>query len=169
MATALTIFSERWLDEVLLGGVLADGAAGDSNEELSLPSGIGDVAILELLVLVEGITTIVSDAILGNLGFGAMIVSKDGASDLDFVGVNRLYRLHTGRVRGCLQPDPLVLWRQDEKCFVALPDLETTATGDIYYRVKVVRIRQPEPAPQPIQLVKPSATFPRGSFPRTTT
>lgn len=155
MATTLTIASERWLDQVLLSGTLTDGAGADTNEQLNLPAGIGDVAILELKVLVEGITTIVTDAVLGNLGFGAMIVSKDGSTDLDFVGVSRLYRVHATRLRGVLQPDPLVLWRQSEICVVALPDLESTATGDIFYRVKAVRVRPPaEGAPQPLQLVR---------------
>lgn len=158
-AVVSTIASERWLDEVLLTGTAAADAGGaDVSDTIALPAGLGDVAIMELMIDASPAATIVADAVLQNLGVRAAVISGDGSTTVDIVGVHRFYRQAAARAGCYISPDPLVLWRQGELLALTFPELDTNVspTMDIAYKVKCVRVRPQivSEQPQPLRLVR---------------
>lgn len=157
MATiAMTVAAERWLDEVVLVGS-ATNVDGVIADQYTLPAGLGDVAIMWLeftAAAIDVAATITSVSVL------ARIVSPDGATTVDIVGNGELRLINqTANALGMtatVDPDALVLWRQDEKLalFTAELDTDATPTADTQLRVKVVRVRPLEAPATPLQLVR---------------
>lgn len=143
---ALTVASERWLDEVVLTTSFVSGGA-DTNDTFSLPAGLGDVAIMEIELLVVSIATMVATP--ENLGVGALIQSAASGA-IDFAGVSNWRKVSASRVMAWISPDPLCLWRQDELLQLQFPELDTNAapteTSVVY--IKCVRVRPLEGAPR---------------------
>lgn len=156
MATVQTVISsERWLDEILLYGTVADGAGSDWSDALLLPPGLGDVAIMELLVLAETLATAVA---IAEQSVVAQITSPGGSSTVDILGTGKWFRTQALRAAAYVSPDPLVLWHQDERLSIQSPELDSNAspTGDVFYYVKCVRVRPVLAAAsnEPIRLVR---------------
>lgn len=146
----LVVLAERWLDQVILYGTTADGVGADFSDTLVMPAGLGDVALMEMQVLIGGITTAIDPA---NKGMRADVNTV--ASLVDIIGMAQIYSTGATRMGAYFSPDPLVLVRQEERIGVTGPDLETTATGDAHYYVKCVRVRpKEEPAAGPVRLVR---------------
>lgn len=155
MATVFTtLFAERWLDIVELAGVQSNIGADDISEFL-LPLNFGDVAVMWIDAMHEGITTMPAAASLAVLGFHARLLSA-GDSVIGPVGVSQNFRqVSVARVSAELNPDALVLWRQGEKIQIATPDLDAGNTVDHTYWFHCVRVRpQEEQVPGPIRFVR---------------
>lgn len=153
MATVqLTMVSERWLDEVVLQGQITD-ADGERNDNYILPAGLGDVALMELMVDTGPLATVAPGFDL--MGVRATIVGQSFNNDI--IGVERWTKIGASILSLYISPDPLVLWRQTEPLQLQHPEMDTNAapTGEIVVRVKVVRVRPIEsPARGPIRLVR---------------
>lgn len=150
------ILDERWLDEVLLGATgLADSAGADTVDTIILPEGIGDVALMEFGIYVSPIATMHANP--QNLGGVAFITNTGGGTFIDIVGQIEWRASAATRIWGYCSPDPLVLWRQHERLQLEYPELDTNAvpTGDVLYRIKVVRVRpQVDTHGAPLRLVR---------------
>lgn len=153
MATwATTLQAERWLDEVVLAGTATDVVQADFSELFSLPAGLGDVAIMEIYVRATGLTT--PTANLELVGCSADVLSADGATTLDIVGIQRWSKLSATIYGTYFSPDPLVLWRQPEKLRLFSVDMEGGTAGDLAVFAKCVRVRPIEVSASPLQLVR---------------
>lgn len=153
MATvALTLLSERWLNELVFTGVRTNVGA-DAADGYTLPAGIGDVALMEALLIVDQIATLVATPEL----LGCEWTIRNAASSItDIVGVSRFQKTTNLKLATYVSPDPLVQWKQDELLFLVYPELDTNVapTDDHRIVVKCTRIPLPEPAPGPVQLVR---------------
>lgn len=158
--TAATLAAERWLDEVILSAAVADVAGGNLDESLSLPAGLGDVAILSVMVSITSIATVPVTATIPR-GVSATITSADAASLVDVVGAAEwvategLAAAFT-RARAFIDADALTLWRQGELLRLLGPEMDANAspTGDFAVHVKCVRVRPVALPVGPIQLVR---------------
>lgn len=154
--TAMTLRSERWLDEVTVTGSIVNVGGADVAELFSLPLGLGDVAIMEAIVVGSDIATVVAGST--NPSVRIDILSPDGASAVDIVGVFRWWPIAVAAVAAYVSPDPLVLWKQDERLRISSVEFDTNAspTGDLSITVKCVRVRPIEVSeqPRPLRLVR---------------
>lgn len=155
MATVVTTLkAERWLDEILIEGGVAN-ATGVQANDFSLPVGIGDVAIMSVDYRITGITTLPT---ITNLGVLMTVVSQPSGQPVDIIGSAPFRQVYEGAaaiiVAAYLDPDALVLWRYGEYVQCATPIMDSGNTGDIAVRFKCVRIRPVESAPMPLQLVR---------------
>lgn len=157
---AATLTVERWLDEVILQASLtADVAGAPVSETIRLPAGLGDVAIMNVLLRATTIDSIPAANIMP-LGVEVLVFNR-GGTQVDHVGVAAWYLVSdtatSQRMCAYLDPDALVLWRQDEILTVTSAELDddATPTGDITVVIKAVRVRPIEaPASNNIQLVR---------------
>lgn len=147
-----TLIAERWLDVIVLRAQTANVGA-DLDDEITLPPGLGDVAILEIIYDFTSIATMV--AAPEELGAYARILSASG-NVVDFVSVGRFSKVSATEVTAWLSPDPLVLWRQNESLKIAVAELDTNAspTGDVTVYIKASRYIHQVTAPAPLQLVR---------------
>jgi len=159
--TQATIAAERWLDEVILSATLpADVAGGALAESVSLPSGIGDVAIMSVHLRARTVDVGPATASSVPRGARAFIVSPDLSTLLDVVGSAEWQLVRdtaTDLEYWCtLDPDALCLWRQNELLNLASPELDSdaTPTGDVICVIKAVRVRPLETPATPLQLVR---------------
>lgn len=159
--TAMVSSAERWLDEVLLLGSINDVLGATMTENFSLPAGLGDVAIMSLLVRGTNIATVPGAATAAR-GCEAVIVSPDQATIVDYVGTSE-WMARGGTLAAfdsfsvSLDPDALTLWRQAELLVISSPEMDVNAapTGDLRVYAKVVRVRPIEaPARGPVRLVR---------------
>jgi len=155
-AVAGTLRSERWLDEVLIAGQIAN-VDGDIAVELSLPPGIGDLAIIEALLDVDSIATLATNIELQAIRW---VITNAAGTTVDIIGVTRWGQREatTIAISTYVSPDPLVLWRQGEILNAKFREVDTnlTPTGDLGIVAKCVRVR-PVPAsdqPAPLRLVR---------------
>lgn len=154
-AFGLTLLSERWLDEVLLVGIGTPDSGAPISDTFSIPSGLGDVAIMCVELSVTTIDVLTADA-----QDGARITIVAGTSIVDLVGLAPF--LTVSDTANALQrfalivPDHLVLCRQGEVLSVVAPEQDTdaTPTADWFIRVKAVRVRPKEGVPSPLRLVR---------------
>lgn len=156
MATVTLVqTAERWLDEVILQATTADTAIADFGDFFLLPAGLGDVALIELYVEAVSLTAVPALAIPW-MGVRAGIFGPDASFFVDIIGVQPWYRTTTATaVAAYFSPDPLVLWRQNERLHLKGPDMDTGATGDLLVAAKVVRVRPLDPSTaQPLVLVR---------------
>lgn len=157
MATYTTaITSERWNDIVLLEASSAAAAAeADVADNFAMPAGLGDCALMEVLVRVFSIGTPIVDAVELARGIFMHVVSQSGAV-VDIIGAERWFRTSATAFAAYLSPDPLVLIRMNEVVQVSFPEMDTGAAGTVVYRVnfKVVRVKPVDSPPGPIQLVR---------------
>lgn len=160
--TALTLNAERWLDEVLLlGQGPADVGGATLAEFFSLPAGLGDVAIMSCIIRIANVDA-GPVAVITPRGVSVRIFSRDAAKVIDLVGVAPWLLASDGantlEFHAYLDPDALVLCRQDELISILSPEIDSdaTPTGDLVVYFKCVRVRPIEaPAGQgPIQLVR---------------
>jgi len=158
--TAATLTAERWLDEVIIRcGAPADTLGADFAEEFSLPPGLGDVAIMNVICIGSTIDSEPAANVFP-AGVEARIVSSDGTSTVDVVGAAQWFQTAVTataiRMTAYLDPDALVLWRQSELLSFRAPELDddATPTGDFVAIVKAVRVRPIEGAIGPIRLVR---------------
>lgn len=160
--TALTLQAERWLDQVILFANSPANVLGAAlSESFSLPPGLGDVALLNLEIRGHAID-VVSTGVTPVRGVRAFILSGDQAAVVDNVGVTPWILTQDGanalEIGAYLDPDALVLWRQNELLSITSPEMDTdaTPTGDFQIFAKCVRVRPIEaPAGQgPLQLVR---------------
>lgn len=154
MATIQTfLLGERWLDEMLIAGSRTDVGA-DADDDYLLPAGVGDVAILQIMVLTVSEATPVAET---NLGILARVKSGAGGSTVDIVGSGKWMRVAAARAVASIDPDALCLWRQTEAVNLWYPELDSNGapTDDHTVYFKVVRVRPIEaPASNQIQLVR---------------
>lgn len=140
-ARSLTLLAERWLDEVILEGQVAN-VDGDVNDDFLPPEGIGDIAILEVLVDVSGIATMMVNPELR----GPRVTVLSRASDfiVDFVSVSRWTQIESTTLSTWLSPDPLVLVKSGESIRVRFGevDVNVAPTGDLSVTVKAVRVNR---------------------------
>lgn len=152
----MAVASERWLDEVLLLGSMAN-LDGQVSDFYALPPGLGDVAILWLEYRIVSIDVL---ATLGTLGVRAEIASSNQAAVVDILGDDLFKTVENGAnalgIVANIVPDALTLWRQSEWLHIVHPEMDTdaTPTGDAALRVKVVRVRPTVEARQPVRLVR---------------
>jgi len=157
--TIATLNAERWLDEVLLSASVADAGGATLSEDILLPAGLGDVAILSVEIRVTSIDALKAAAALP-AGARASIISSDAALTVDVIGSTAFLLTADGAnaLAGSayLDPDALVLWRQSEILRVQTPELDSdaTPTGDFSILIKAVRVRPIEGAVSPIRLVR---------------
>lgn len=159
--TALTVAAERWLDQVMLLGIVANVAGAAMSESFTLPAGLGDVAILNVSVRFSQLD-VGPASVITPRGVSVRIVSPDATTVVDIVGsAPILLCFDTATVLEAyayLDPDALVLWRQTEIMTLLAPEMDSdaTPTGDLQINIKCVRVR-PIEAPMgqgPIQLVR---------------
>lgn len=160
--TALAIYGERWLDEVLL---VAQGPADIMGaalaESFSLPAGFGDCAILNVEFRAWGID-VVSVGVTPVRGIRAYIQAAAGGKIVDNVGVAPwIVTQDTANAieLGCfIDPDALVLWQQDELLSITSPEMDTdaTPTGELQIYAKVVHVRnvRGQEVKRPLKLVR---------------
>lgn len=155
-AIAGVLRSERWLDEVVVAGTSAN-IDGDFHVELSLPAGIGDLAIMEALLDVDAILTAATNLELQGIRWA--IIDAAGTT-VDILGVTRWSQREAtnNAISTYLSPDPLVLWRQNERLSAKFREVDTNAapTADLGIVVKTVRVRPLQVAErhQPLRLVR---------------
>lgn len=159
--TAAVIAAERWLDEVILRCNLpADVAGAALSENISLPAGLGDVAIMSLTVRFTSVDVGPAAASSVPRGVRSMVLSADASTVLDVVGTAPVYLTYdvatTLQYQAFIDPDALVLWRQSELVDVAGPEMDSdaTPTGDVIVWIKCVRVRPIEAPIGPVQLVR---------------
>lgn len=156
MATlAGSVKAERWNDMVLIQAAETDGGDVDSSNVIPNNFGIGDLAVMEAMVQVTGITTMIADSVFAQLGMLAKILSQDGLTNIDIIGVEGFKKWSATAVAAYFSPDPLVLWRSGELLTFEGADMDTGTTGDLLYLVKCVRVREIEGAARgPVRLVR---------------
>jgi len=150
--------ADRWNDIVILSKSVAniDGQGGDF---WLLPAGIGDVAIMEVMVefsQIDVVKTAYADA-----GVAGFVQNAARDTTVDFIG-NAKFTLKSDGANALglsayLSPDPLVLMRQDEVLLLQWPEVDTdaTPTADVAVIVKAVRVRPLEGTVSgPIRLVR---------------
>lgn len=157
MATIqLTLNAERWLDEVILtGSTTTDTAGADAADLYVVPHAVGDVALMELDILMQNPATLVANPEL--LGVRADVLSAAGSKIVDLIGVSRWSRITVNQLAAYFSPDPLVLIRAGEAIRIITPELDTNAapTGDFLLTAKCSRVRPQEPVDTgPIRLVR---------------
>lgn len=148
----MTLISERWLDEVVLSGAISN-IDGDQDNEFVPPSGLPDLALMELLYFVLNVAT---KATITEFAARTMIVNAAGSA-VDIAGVDKFRSLGAARFGFYCSPDPLVLMRQGERLQIIHDELDTNATAaaDVILYAKFVRVRNEERQPTgPIQLVR---------------
>lgn len=149
----VTIASERWLDEVLILGTIAnpDGARADT---MALPPTLGEVAIMKVGFEVAGIDTLMTTP--ENNGPMVWVVASAAINILDIVGTNRWNLVYTNNLATVVTPDELVLWKPSERLYITMAETDTAATptGDLSVFVKVVRVRPQAGSPGPVKLVR---------------
>lgn len=158
--TAATLLSERWLDEVLIFGSIDNTVGATLTEQFSLPAGIGDVAIMSVLVRMVNIATPPVAAATAR-GVEVVVIQSGSQSTLDIVGTAEWVAASgdgiafTG-VSAYVDPDALCLWRQNELLNIQTPEMDSNAspTGDLRVFAKCVRVRPIETVGGPIQLVR---------------
>lgn len=153
--TQLSILSERWLDEVVLFGSIDNVGGADMNESFILPAGIGDLAFMEGIV--QGITQATAIALSTVPAVHMDVLSSDGATIVDIMGVFRWYQEYSTNVAAYISPDPLVLVRQSERIRILSPEIDSNVspTADLRLVLKFVRVRPLEgTATGPIRLVR---------------
>lgn len=130
-----------------------DVVGADFVEAFRLPAGLGDVAIMEIMLQTSALATKLASLV--NVGGVAQITT--GSAVADIVGEMRWANFSVSQFEAYISPDPLVLWRQDEFLQLSGPELDTNAapTGDLVVLAKVVRVRPLEGAAAgPIRLVR---------------
>jgi len=149
----LALRSERWNDIVFLSKSVANVGA-DSADSFVPPSGIGDIAIMEVQVAVTTAATMVAS--INDWGLEGFIINAAGDTFVDLIGTGRWAKQGASSACAYLSPDPLVLCRQGEKIYLAIPEIDTNAspTGDIAVYVKAVRVQPAVTPAKPIQLVR---------------
>lgn len=160
MATVTaTLAGERWLDEVLLQSTHGAIAGAAISEAVLLPAGIGDVAIMNVVARVSGVD--VGPAAAASVPRGIAIRMFAGAGVVDNVGVAPWYLSFDGanvlEYFAFIDPDALVLWRQNDVASLVSPEMDSDATplGSLTVYWKCVRVRPPaEGAQAPLQLVR---------------
>lgn len=145
--------SERWLDEVIVAGSISTISA-DVEDSLSVPAGLGDLAVMEMEIDAVAVTTVSTVAL--NKGAMVYVTSPDAATTLDIIGTpNRWVECGSLRLQIFISPDPLVLWRQNELIVMRFPRLDNGATSFSYaVRVKCVRVRPQVVPERALQLVR---------------
>lgn len=153
MAFVLSTISERWLDEIIVEAISSnvDGALADT---IPVPPGLGDVAIMEWTTYAQTIATLMTDPEL----HGVWATIETASKAVDNAGGARWQRDGTTGLYAFVQPDALVLWRQDELFTIRSPEVDTNAvpTVDYIVRIKCVRVRPVSISeqPAPIRLVR---------------
>jgi len=158
----MTLSAERWLDEVILLGSVADVAGASINEQFSLPAGLGDIAVLSVSVYVIQVATVPGAATVAR---GVRVtVNSPSALGVDVVGVGE-WMATSGSLAAFdefaafVDPDALCLVRQNELISVRSPEMDVNAapTGDLTIQVKAVRVRPIEGVVRgPLRLVNVS-------------
>lgn len=155
MATvAMTLLSERWLKEVVLIGQKAN-SDGQVSDLLTFPVGLGDLAIMELIIEGGSAATFLA-AVAVPVGFCVSVVTPGGVSNVDIVGCAPAHKTGDARFNAYISPGPLVLWRQNEELLVTGPEMDTNATPtvDLTFLVKCVRLEEPVRAQTQVRLVR---------------
>lgn len=137
----LSLSAERWLDQVMLTKSKS-AIDGDQADTWLLPVGIGDVALMEMMVEVASIATLVGSVEM--VGVQLMVLNAAADTVRDIAGVERWVRTGAATIAAYLSPDPLVLVRQDEKFLIRFGEVDTnvTPTGVLQIFAKVVRVKQ---------------------------
>lgn len=149
-----TLASERWLDEFIVLWSKSNVGA-DTSDKLLMPAGVGDAALMELMVIVVDTATILADAVLAQTGLFVFV--QTAVSSVDFAGVAKFYRASATRLAAYLSPDPLVQVKSGEVLNIQYPELDTNAspTDDHSIYGKFVRVSSTERAVRgPIRLVR---------------
>lgn len=154
MSSGTTLLAERWLDELLLFVRVLDVLDADFSQQFTLPAGLGDVAVMAVMVDAHTLATPVAAAL--DKGIWAVIASPGGGTTLDLVGTGELRASGVARRNAFIVPDHLILWRQNELLEVQGPELDTNVsdTGVLDVYAKVVRVRPLETPSSPLQLVR---------------
>lgn len=149
----VSIASERWLDEVLILGTIAnlDAARADT---MALPATLGEVAILKVSFEIASIATLMTSPEIN--GPMVWVVAPTAINILDVVGTNRWNLVYTSQLATVIAPDELVLWKPGERLYITMAETDTNATptADVSCIVKVVRVRPQAGAPAPLRLVR---------------
>jgi len=152
-----TLLSERWLDEIVIIATKTDIDAVQADEIL-LPAGLGDVAIMCIDVRIQTIDVLTTTT---PLGVHAYITAGDNSGGvLDIAGVGEFLVTQNGAnalaLGAFIDPDALVLWRQHERLQLVYGEIDTdaTPTADLRARIRAVRVRPQEGAPAPLRLVR---------------
>lgn len=147
------ISSERWLDQVIVTGSTLNLVTGDQSHSLTLPAGSNDLAIMEIAVFVDGMTTVSANPELR--GVYCDVIDQANAVR-DIVGVQRWTSFQALSIGTYFSPDPLVLWRQGESLRFLFGTVESAGfTGDLAVRAKCVRVRPIEtPSSRAVRLVR---------------
>lgn len=154
-ALAGAVISERWLDEIIIG-VDNTNVDGDLTDTISLPAGLGDVAVMEIMVEAQGITNFLTTPELS--GLRVSVDSNLNGYIVDIIGTSHRWSQNgAARLVMYISPDPLVLWRQNEVLHFVGQELDddATPTVDLVYRIKCVRVREVRHQEQPLFLVRP--------------
>lgn len=146
--TQATVLSERWLDQVIIICTLpADTAGAPMNENIRLPIGLSDVAIMSLHARASAVDVGPAAAYTVDAGLRAFVVSSDAATVVDPIGVAPWLLTFSQPTNleysAFIDPMALVLWRQNELVQVTAPELDSdaTPTGDFNVFIKAVRVR----------------------------
>lgn len=137
-ARAMTVLAERWLDEMILQGSV-DNIDGEIADTWTVPTVLGDVAIMEIMAYVSPLATAMANPELKGVRF---TVTDSVGTVKDIIGVGRWSNTGTARLSTYVSPDPLVLLRADDSINVLFDEVDTnvTPTADFRMWVKCVRL-----------------------------
>lgn len=118
---------------------------GDVNVLNAMPAGFGDCLVEDVMVLVNGIATVVADPF--NLGVRA--VAWDGINIVDHGGTARWVQVSATSVTARVWPEQPFLLRSGDSLIVSYSEVDTNAspTGDLTITVKARRLRDPVISP----------------------
>lgn len=152
VALSPVVWGERWLDEVLISGQLAN-LDGDRTDTLSVPEGIGTIALMEIVVFADQVATMVANPEL--LGVFCDVVDA-GSGVRDIIGVERWSRINATMLATYFSPDPLVEVKGGESVRFIFQEVDTNAapTADFTVRIKGTRVRPGVVARGPVRLVR---------------
>lgn len=151
--SALSVVSDRWRDQAILKGTVANLDAVNLLR-FTLPPGFGDCLLLEVLVQVEAIDVLFTP--LADMFSGPRVTLMNDAEtvDLDFVGVAPWIRVDQSAnaiaIAADVDPDEIVFWRESERLQVYCGEIDVDATplGDFTVLIRVQRLRVSQPQAQ---------------------
>lgn len=124
----LAILSSRAADQYWLRASENDVVAADYVSNSALPAGFGDCLLLEVGIVLSGISTIVDPA---NKGYLCWLQDVSGAIQ-DIVGVGQMYACGAAAANGMILPSQIRFWKRNENIGIQVPDVESAGpTGDI--------------------------------------
>lgn len=149
LTATFVLQSDRYADQSVLAAGNDNITSGEDNTvTLALPSGFGDVLLLDLQLYESSVVTGVNYVQTPGSGLDGFVVDLQ-SNVVDFLGAAGIWTTAilgtTGRRAAYLNPEsPILVREQSERIFLNIPYSNTDAgnTSDWRYYVRVRRLRQ---------------------------